>query len=61
MLKEAEQVIELCNNPARKEIKGLSERLFGLDQLLHEAKKCAVEQKESAQVYRCIYHGKNLL
>lgn len=50
VLKEAGQVVELCNTPARKEIKGLSERLYKLDMLLHDAKKYVMEQRDTAEV-----------
>ena len=38
------------NNPSMKEVKGLGDRLFGLEQLLIGAKKYLQEQAEMAQV-----------
>ena len=41
---------ESVNNPSMKEVKGLGDRLFGLEQLLVGAKKYLQEQAEMAQV-----------
>ncbi|OQV20469.1 RB1-inducible coiled-coil protein 1 [Hypsibius exemplaris] len=50
VMKESRSVMDFCNNAQMREIKGLAERLFGLDQLLSEAKKQVLEQKETADV-----------
>ncbi|XP_033110064.1 RB1-inducible coiled-coil protein 1-like [Anneissia japonica] len=42
-------VIEKVDNPGMKEIKGLGDRLFGLEQLLAQAKKTRQDQGEMAQ------------
>ncbi|XP_055341189.1 RB1-inducible coiled-coil protein 1-like isoform X2 [Paramacrobiotus metropolitanus] len=47
---ESKDVVEPCNNTTMKEIKGLDQRLYGLDQLLSEAKKLVLEQKETAEI-----------
>ncbi|XP_041483964.1 RB1-inducible coiled-coil protein 1-like [Lytechinus variegatus] len=41
--------LEAVSNPGMKEIKGLGERLFGLEQLLLQARKLLNEQAEMAQ------------
>jgi len=49
--KEIASVIEKSNQSSMKEIKGLEERLYGLDQLLLEARKLVQEQHEMAQAF----------
>jgi len=49
--KESRAVIEKGGQSAMKEIKGLEERLFGLDQLLIETKKLVQEQYELSQAF----------
>jgi RB1-inducible coiled-coil protein 1 len=50
VMKESRSVTDFCNNSTMREIKGLAERLFGLDQLLSLSKKQVLEQKETADV-----------
>ena len=53
----ATEVASVCrevDRPQMKEIKGLEERLFGLEQLMHEANKLVQEQSNFAQVFRLI-------
>ncbi|XP_068228950.1 RB1-inducible coiled-coil protein 1-like isoform X2 [Palaemon carinicauda] len=48
----AAEVAAVCrevDRPQMKEIKGLEERLFGLEQLMHEANKLVLEQSNFAQ------------
>jgi len=49
--KEAKAVIEKGGQSSMKEIKGLEERLFGLDQLLIESRKIVQEQLELSQAF----------
>lgn len=39
------------DNPEMKEVKGIGERLFGLDQLLNNTKKYVQEQADLAQSF----------
>ncbi len=47
---EVTALFEAINNPSMKEVKGLEDRLFGLEQLLFGAKKIVGEQTDMAQV-----------
>lgn len=47
---EVNSVVREADRPEMKEIKGLGERLFGLEQLMHEANKIVQEQNNFAQV-----------
>jgi len=49
--REANAVVEKGCQSAMKEIKGLEERLFGLDQLLIEARKLVQEQFDLLQAF----------
>lgn len=46
-----EQALDATNMPDMKEIKGLEERLFGLEQLMFEAKRIVQEQGDLAQAF----------
>ncbi|XP_069995576.1 RB1-inducible coiled-coil protein 1 isoform X3 [Penaeus vannamei] len=46
---EVNSVVREADRPEMKEIKGLGERLFGLEQLMHEANKIVQEQNNFAQ------------
>ncbi|XP_071496470.1 RB1-inducible coiled-coil protein 1-like [Diadema antillarum] len=46
---EIKTCLEAVSNPGMKEIKGLGERLFGLEQLLLQARRLLTEQAEMAQ------------
>lgn len=37
-----------------REIKGLGDRLFGLEQLMQETKRCVQEQRELAQAFLAV-------
>ena len=47
---EVNTLIEAINNQSMKEVKGLEDRLFGLEQLLFGARKIITEQQDMAQV-----------
>ena len=47
---EVEGILEAINNPSMKEVKGLEDRLFGLEQLMYGAHKLVQEQGDMAQV-----------
>lgn len=49
--KEVEDALETSNKTGMKEIKGLEERLFGLEQLMVELKKVVQEQSDLAQAF----------
>jgi RB1-inducible coiled-coil protein 1 len=48
---EVEEVLDSCNNSNMKEVKGLEERLYGLEKLMCEAKKIVDEQRDLAQAF----------
>ena len=50
LLTEAQTLLDAINNPSMKEVKGLEDRLYGLEQLMFGAKKIVQEQGEMAQV-----------
>ncbi|XP_041357355.1 RB1-inducible coiled-coil protein 1-like isoform X2 [Gigantopelta aegis] len=45
---EVQQTVEAVNNPSMKEVKGLEDRLYGLDQFMSGAKKLVKEQLDMA-------------
>lgn len=51
---EVEVMMKEVQNDSMKEVKGLEDRLYGLDQIMSGARKIVQEQAELAQVY-CIY------
>ncbi|XP_054155908.1 RB1-inducible coiled-coil protein 1-like [Oppia nitens] len=48
---EVADVLESCNQSSMKEVKGLEERLYGLEKLMCESKKCVDEQRDLAQAF----------
>ncbi|XP_071450707.1 RB1-inducible coiled-coil protein 1-like isoform X2 [Hetaerina americana] len=51
LITSVEQALEATNKPDMKEIKGLEERLFGLEQLMFEAKKIVQDQSDLTQAF----------
>ena len=51
---EVNTLIEAINNPNMKEVKGLEDRLYGLEQLLFGARKIISEQQDMAQVSKSL-------
>ncbi|CAH1774266.1 unnamed protein product [Owenia fusiformis] len=49
LMTDITQLIDAINNPNMKEVKGLEDRLFGLEQLMFGARKVVKEQGEMAQ------------
>ena len=47
---EISSLLSTVDNPSMKEVKGLEDRLSGLEQLMHGASKIVDEQREMAQV-----------
>lgn len=47
---EVEQTFEAVANQSMKEVKGLEDRLYGLDQIMSGAKRLVQEQAEMSQV-----------
>ena len=47
---EISSLLLTVDNPSMKEVKGLEDRLSGLEQLMHGASKIVDEQREMAQV-----------
>jgi len=43
-------LLSTVDNPSMKEVKGLEDRLSGLEQLMHSASRIVDEQREMAQV-----------
>ena len=48
---EVEKLLESVNNPSMKEVKGLEDRLYGLEQLMYGAHKLVQEQADMSQVW----------
>lgn len=48
---EMDQIANASNNLEMKEVKGLGDRLYGLEQLMLEAKRYVQEQSELAQSF----------
>ena len=55
MTAEVLSLLEAINNPNMKEVKGLEDRLYGLEQLLFGARKKVQEQFEMSQVLYLLY------
>ena len=47
---EITSLLSTVDNPSMKEVKGLEDRLSGLEQLMHSASRIIDEQREMAQV-----------
>ena len=47
---EMTSLLSTVDNPSMKEVKGLEDRLSGLEQLMHSASRIVDEQREMAQV-----------
>lgn len=52
---EVKSVVESINNPSMKEVKGLEDRLYGLEQLMFGARRLIKEQSEMAQVGHLVW------
>mgnify|MGYP001791602200 CR=1 FL=1 len=50
LMEEKEKVLLIADNPEMKEVRGLEDRLFGLEQLSVNAKRLVQEQKDYSQV-----------
>lgn len=48
---EVQAALSAADNPSMKEIKGLEERLFGLEDLMHKARRLVQDQQELAQAF----------
>ena len=48
---EVIDVLDQCNQSSMKEVKGLEERLYGLEKLMCEARKVVEEQRDLAQAF----------
>lgn len=49
---EIQNIMQMIDNPEMKEVKGIGDRLYGLDQLLNSAKKYVQEQADLAQSFQ---------
>ena len=49
-MSEFKGIVEAVDNPSMKEVKGLEDRLYGLEQLMYGARRLVQEQGEMAQV-----------
>lgn len=59
MLKEEiKHILKMIDNPEMKEVKGIGDRLFTLDQLLSTARKLVQEQSDLAQSFQqvCFFY-----
>lgn len=56
LLVKIDNIMEAVNNQNMKEVKGLEDRLYGLEQLLFGARKIMQEQGDMAQVIYNTYH-----
>lgn len=50
LMLEVEDTFKQVDNPCMKEVKGIEDRLYGLDQILNGARKIVQEQSDLAQV-----------
>lgn len=50
ILLDVDQTFEAVTNQNMKEVKGLEDRLYGLDQIMSGARRLVTEQKEMSQV-----------
>ena len=50
LLREVSEVTAHLDNHDMKQVKGLEDRLFSLEQIIHQAKLTVQEQKDMAQV-----------
>jgi hypothetical protein len=50
LMLEVEDALKQVDNPSMKEVKGIEDRLYGLDQILSGARKIVQEQSDLAQV-----------
>ncbi|XP_022912849.2 RB1-inducible coiled-coil protein 1 [Onthophagus taurus] len=45
------EVLSLADDPEMKEVKGLGERLYGLDKLIRDGESCVLEQKQQTKSF----------
>lgn len=50
LTKEVQEMFTQVDNPSMKEVKGIEDRLYGLDQILSSGKRVVQEQGDMAQV-----------
>jgi RB1-inducible coiled-coil protein 1 len=50
LTKEVKDTFVQVNNPSMKEVKGIEDRLYGLDQILNSGRRVVQEQSDMAQV-----------
>ena len=50
LTKEVKDTFVQVNNPSMKEVKGIEDRLYGLDQILNSGRRVVQEQSDIAQV-----------
>jgi len=50
LTKEVKDTFVQVNNPSMKEVKGIEDRLYGLDQILSSGRRVVQEQSDMAQV-----------
>lgn len=50
LMLEVTDTFKQVDNPSMKEVKGIEDRLYGLDQILNGARKIVQEQSDLAQV-----------
>ena len=50
LTKEVKDTFVQVNNPSMKEVKGIEDRLYGLDQILNSGRRVIQEQSDMAQV-----------
>lgn len=53
---EIQNILLMIDNQEMKEVKGIGDRLFGLDKLLSSAKKYVQEQTDLAQSFQQVRH-----
>lgn len=49
---DVQETFKQVHNPSMKEVKGLEDRLYGLDQIMSGAKNVVREQSDMAQVFQ---------
>ena len=54
LMLEVTDTFKQVDNPSMKEVKGIEDRLYGLDQILNGARKIVQEQSDLAQVAKSV-------
>ena len=61
LMLEVTDTFKQVDNPSMKEVKGIEDRLYGLDQILNGARKIVQEQSDLAQVAKSVMGQSEIL